>query len=403
MLTKRQILLRTPEPKDDESFLGYVIRLAEQNGYENPSWILSLTNIPKGTLYPGYSFLPITSEPFQLLTTLSGSTATKLSSLNYQPVGEWYTHIYQFFGLPVHRSFIRPAHPKVCPACLREASYCRRIWEYALITACPVHQCMLVDECPHCKRHIRWSRKEVSNCPCKFDWRETPTSSVQEYELNLARVIYRLCGLPCGESKSYVSSQNPALRLSLHDLTQAVIFMAGQLHGHSLTTGWPLLSSRRVKDLHKLFVGAYYIFDDWPNHLYEFLHWWRVQEKSSFPTYQRLRSVLYKDFDKLYFGLYKILADSQFDFIRSAFVDYLHEEWEGYDLSLFTGKKSTGRYRKVKYVSKSDARRLLDADDEWINHNIRTGRLKTKVLSKGMKRLIFIDVMDVAKLTRVGS
>jgi hypothetical protein len=165
-------------------------------------------------------------------------------------------------------------------------------------------------------------------------------------------------------------------------------------------TGWPLLSSRRVKDLHKLFTGAYYIFDDWPNHLYEFLHWWRAQERPSFPTYQRLQSVLYKDFDKLYVGFYRTLSGSQFDFIRDAFVDYLLEEWKGYDLSLLTGKKSIDRNHRVKYISKSDARRLLDADDEWINHYIQTGRLKTTVLSKGKKRLIFVDVADIVQLMR---
>lgn len=85
--------------------------------------------------------------------------------------------------------------------------------------------------------------------------------------------------------------------------------------------------------------------------------------------------------------------------IRNAFVGYLLEEWEGYDLSLLIRKKSTGCGRKVKYISKSDARRLLDADDEWINHCILTGRLRTKMVSKGMKRLIFIDVADIAELS----
>jgi len=174
--------------------------------------------------------------------------------------------------------------------------------------------------------------------------------------------------------------------------------MVGQLQGRSVTTGWPLLSSRSVKDLHKLFTEAYYIFDDWPNHFYDLLHKWHVQDKPVFPSYQRLQSVLYKEFGTPYFSLYKTLPDSQFDFLRDAFVDYLLKEWEGYDLSLLIGKKSIGRCRKVRYVSKSDARRLIDANDEWVNHCIRTGRLRTKVLSKGMRRLIFVDLTDIADL-----
>src|ERR1044072_4051763 len=210
MLDEHQILLRTPEPKEDESFLGYIIRLAQQNGYERPGWIMSLANVRNSSLSPFHSFMPTSSEAFQLLTKLSGSTADKFALLIYQSQGSRSRNIYLFFGSPVHRSFIRTSHPKVCPECLCEMSYCRRVWEYALITVCPIHECMLVDECPRCKRYVRWSRKEVSKCPCKVDWREAPTSSVQYYELKLAQTIYRLCGLSCGASTSYVPPQNPA-------------------------------------------------------------------------------------------------------------------------------------------------------------------------------------------------
>lgn len=101
-------------------------------------------------------------------------------------------------------------------------------------------------------------------------------------------------------------------------------------------------------------------------------------------------------------GLYKQLSASRFDFIREAFIDYLVKEWNGCDLSSFARNRNMRRSHKAKYVSKSDARLLLDTDELGINHLIWTGRLKTKVRSKGMKRLIFVDVTDLAKLTRAG-
>jgi hypothetical protein len=176
--------------------------------------------------------------------------------------------------------------------------------------------------------------------------------------------------------------------------------MAGQLQGISLTIGWPLLSMKKVEDLHHLFTAAYYIFDDWPNHFYDFLHWWYVNKRNANPGYHPLNSVLYKDFGKLYMGLYKQLSASQFDFIREAFIDYLVKEWNGCDLSFFARNKNMEHSHKVKYVSKSDAKLLLDTDDAWINRLIWTGRLKTKVRSKGMKRLIFIDVLDIANIRK---
>jgi hypothetical protein len=170
----------------------------------------------------------------------------------------------------------------------------------------------------------------------------------------------------------------------------------------SLTTIKRLLPGRRNKDLHELFTKAYYVFEDWPHKYYQFLRQWNAQQRSSTFGYQRLHSVLYKNFGKLYAGLYDKLTLIQSRFLRDAFVNYLIEEWEGCDLSSFIKGEDTGKH-KVKYVSKSDATRLLDSDDRWINYFIDTGQLKMKVRSKGMKRLIFIDVADIAKLVRESS
>lgn len=393
-------LLKTPKLKSDESFTGYILRLAEENGYGSPFWIINLAKFENILALPNYSFRSIPSEPFELLASLSNSTSLELAQLTYQPVGTPSHHFHEFFGFPVHRSFIEARHPKVCPECLREAAYCRRIWEFILITVCPTHRCMLIDMCPNCKRPIKWVRSSVCICPCKFDWRETTVVPVEDHEVNLARVIHHLCGLPCGEDRHYFSRQNPALKLSLQDFTQAVIFMAGQLQGFSLTISWPLLSIKKVKSFHHLFATAYYIFDDWPNNFYEFLNWWCSDKRDANPAYLRLQTVLSEEFGKLYMGLYKTLSASQFNFIREAFINYLVKEWNGCDLSSLARYKSKGRSHKVKYVSKSDAKLLLGADDAWINRLIWTGRLKTKMRSKGMKRLIFVDVVDMAKLVR---
>lgn len=212
-----QRLLKTPKPKSDESFTGYILRLAEENGYRSPLWIIALANFDDKLILPNYSFTPISSESFKLLASLSGSTVSELAQITYQPVDTRSYHFNLFFGTPVHRSFIQPRHPKVCPECLRERAYCRRVWEFVLITVCPVHKCMLIDECPNCKKPIKWRRSKVSSCPCKFDWRKSKVIPVQDYEINLARVIHYLCDLSY-KDKHYFPQQNPALKLSLQDL-----------------------------------------------------------------------------------------------------------------------------------------------------------------------------------------
>jgi hypothetical protein len=398
MTATLQRLLKTPKLKPDESFTGYILRLTEENGYSSPSWIINLANFENNLTLPNYSFRSISAESFELLASLSNSTGLELAQITYQRVDTRSRLFHAFFGAPIHRSFIQAKRPKICSECLREAAYCRRIWEFILITVCPIHRCMLIDQCPNCNRPIKWVRTSVCICPCKFDWRESTVLPVGDLEVNLARVIHHLCGLPCGEDSHDFSRHNPVLKLSLQDLTQVVIFTAGQLQGSSLTLGWHLLSIKKVKSFHHLFAAAYYIFDDWPTHFYKFLNWWRTNERAAHPGYRPLNSVLYKDFGKLYMGLYEKLSASQFNFIRKAFIDYLVKEWDGCDLSFFARNRNIEHSDKVKYISKSDAKLLLDTDDAWINRLIWTGRLKTKVRSKGMKRLIFVDVLDVANL-----
>jgi hypothetical protein len=401
MTVEPQRLLRTPKLRADESFMGYIIRLAEQNGYDSPAWILKLSQLNEQALTQACPFVYKSPESLWLLSHLSGNDISELASLTCRPVSNQLYEVSLFFGVPVQRLCILPGRPKVCPECLREAAYCRRAWEFVLITVCPLHRCLLIDECPNCKQRITWSRSNVTVCPCEYDWREFTAPLLQEHELRLTRTIYHLCGIYDLDTTS-ISRQNPVLSLQLQEFILAMVFISGQRQGRSLMTINHLLPKRRNKDFHKLFTEAYDIFENWPSNYYQFLHWWRKQQRNTILGYQRLHSVLYRDFGKFYMGLYNMLPPSQSGFIREGFLNYLVEEWEGCNLSAFAKGKDTGGY-KVKYVSKSDAKRLLAADNKLINHFIYTGRLKTKVRSKGMKRLIFVDVADIAKLLNESS
>ena len=393
-----QRLLRTAKPEADESFMGYILRLTELNGYKSPSWLMSSVGLNHSLSRHSCSFISESSEPLKLLAGLSGITAPELAQLTYQLVND-YQHC-SFFGVSIDRHCIRPGWPKICPECLRENAYCHRAWECALITVCHIHECMLLDECPNCGRPIMWSRGSVSRCSCKFDWREAPVKSVKEQELKVTRIIHYLCGLPCDEAiSSTLAQHNLVPKLSLQAFISAIVFMAGQLQGLSVITCTGLLPVSRRKELHTFITQASYIFEDWPNSFYQFLREWSTQERNTSLAGQRLKSPLYRDFGKLYLGLYTILEDEQFDFIRDAFIDYLTEEWKGGGLSP-SKKKAREPHVTGRYVSKGDTRRILKIDDLNVDKLIEAGELKTVVQSKGMKRLIFVDVQDIAKLKR---
>lgn len=377
--------------------MSYIIRLTEQNGYTSPTWIIRKAELASG-ISRHCSFVFGEPEQLRLLSNLTGSSISDLAAAAYPRDNQYYPSRYMFFDLAVNYYSIRLTYPKICPLCLSEDPYCRRIWDIVGVTTCPKHKCLLIDECPNCMRRITWVRKRVSVCPCEFDWREAEVTPVEESELALTYHVHRLCRL----STDNRAGKFPVNRIldrgfTLQDVLSVLFFFVGQYRGMSLTTGKLLHPVGKNEDLHVLFNKAYCVFEDWPNNFHTFLHS-RIDHERILPlSQQRLKSPLYRDFGKFYVSVYKILSAKQFDFIREAFVDYLVKRWESYDP--LSQKKDSTCFNS-RYISKSDAARLLEIDYRSIDEIVDSGKLKTIVRSKGKKRLIFVDVMDIAKLMR---
>jgi len=391
-------LLIRPKPEVDESFLGYILRLTEKNLYETPSWILKMAGLGDKEFRQNNSLVFRPHENLDGLTQLVGVNVDGIAQLLYPPVAASdSTYLHYFFGQPVPQDLIRLNRPKICPACLSESPYCRRVWEFSAVTACPTHRRLLIDECPKCKRRISWSRKNVTVCPCNFDWREFPTPSVAEQQLRLICHIYQLCGIPVA-GVGPLKVPEPISRLSLNDLLRVLFFVAGQQRGISAATSRHLVAAGKSQNFHSILTEAYSVFEDWPTNYFRFLDKRRVQERNVTRTYQRMKSALYGAFGSFYSGLYGVLSGSQFDFMRIAFIDYItQKQAEDCNLSRHPRKRDTGALNRP-YVLKSDARRLLGIEYPWIDHHVRKGEIKTLVQSKGKKRLIFVDLIDITKV-----
>src|SRR5215217_3511649 len=134
-------LLITLKPEKDEGFISYLLRLTEANGYDTPSWILSLSGIDYMELQWKFTFVFSCSDAFKELAKLTGNAPSDLMGFLYFPAPSKNTTSddYNFYGAFLNRSIIRPHCAKVCIKCLDESGYCRRIWDCSLVTACPIH------------------------------------------------------------------------------------------------------------------------------------------------------------------------------------------------------------------------------------------------------------------------
>jgi TniQ len=387
----------TSSPKPDESFIGYITRLTEANVYRTCSWILKLAGINRSPTHVRLGFLFEDSPDFSLLAQLTGAGVAELSAMAYPPAHRDKSALVNtFFDMPVSQYVIRLSEAKVCPACLRESNYCRRLWDLAPVTVCLAHGNLLLDECPECGVRIKWNRTSVSVCHCKVDWRTLSPDPVDPFESAIAYLIHRLCGLlPSGHAMRPQSDDNPLHRLDLEHLVSALFLMAGQYRGINDVKGKHLAPSLRNSELHSLLIRAFHVFENWPDHFHDLLDWQRAQTSKG-----KGETGLMRDFGMFHQTLYNRLPSSQFDFIRVAFEQYLTEHWDGGHLKHRSLKRMGSLARNRKYVTKTEAMNQLNTAEKWLDSLIAEGKLKAIVRNQGKRRQFLIERASLEDLTR---
>ena len=151
-------------PRHDESARGLVVRLAESNllsSQQMCDW-LGLPRIDTAFLDPSGAARKIGIEPaaFAALGFTEGETE-------------------RFLGHAVPPQMAMRHVMRVCPACLAEAPYHRRIWDHQQLEACPIHRTMLLDRCPECTigGRIRWGRGRFLEGDCGHDLTRQPAGT----------------------------------------------------------------------------------------------------------------------------------------------------------------------------------------------------------------------------------
>lgn len=185
MTSRSRGLVFSDHPYPDESFVGYLVRLTEINDYDNASWILQLAKFGEYARKESLAFGD--DQDFTSLAYLTGVDPLELRALTYLRQGRKSNKFCDslIFGLPVPRTAINLNPAKICPGCLREHRYVRRIWELTIVTTCPLHECLLLDECPNCRRRLDFMRSRISICKCQYDWRDASPVSLAATEMDL--------------------------------------------------------------------------------------------------------------------------------------------------------------------------------------------------------------------------
>lgn len=168
----RRLIIR-PAPKQNESLMGYLLRLAEENVFTSPLnlvWIAEFSKRSNKSQIEDH-IKSITSGRFSFkdLAVLTGEHENNLEIRSYRLLQkgiDGYPDFHLFMNAQLPANFIRFSYPRFCPECMRSDPYHRFYWDYAPLTCCPIHKKLLMDICPSCHKQITWARGTMSRCSC---------------------------------------------------------------------------------------------------------------------------------------------------------------------------------------------------------------------------------------------
>lgn len=304
-------LLKTPPPQADESLMGYILRLTEENAYLSPSWIFDLAGLKVDVRKGGWSTLYREDFDSLALRKITGLERSEFEGLRYHLMAYDKAATFRTKQVPV--SSIKRNSPKVCPACLREANYYRSVWDLLPFTICPAHRLILIDKCPGCGDTISWVRKKVSVCPCAFDWRDFIPSQATSYELAHVQLILQHCDAASDKNFIRVNKENPLDDLNLNDLCLALHIIA---HHFLMKEGHRIAATTENVLCHKAYSNAFSTFENWPVNFNNFFSRFEQQNKESWNSYENQRH------------LYKWCDQGELSFIILAYEDFLEKRTE---------------------------------------------------------------------------
>lgn len=239
-------ILNSPAYMEGESWPGYLLRLAEANGF---SGLEAIARILHRTNYQ-----VIASAPPATLRLLDVNCAT-LIGIDYAaaPPGCRYTEL---------GTYGRSVFARLCSKCLTcdAIPYARATWDLALQVCCPVHRCLLIDECPQCTHRLDYLRPSIVHCICGYDLRlcrTQPASNLYAF----IRETFELDDDRPTRLFTFAQSSKPerdALGVLLRLLAQAHPGPEPGRHTSKIPSTQAFI---RAKDLDAL-AGW---FEDWPN------------------------------------------------------------------------------------------------------------------------------------------
>jgi len=310
-----------------ESPRGYLCRVAHEHAYDNPNALAQIAGL----------WISGTGK----VTGLDQDAAMKQLShtLRLDPE-EWRSMCYHhvkgrnrfkqrsFYGQTISADDLNYRKPRLCPACLRDRPIWWAVWDLGLIVACPVHRCLLLNQCPACKQSIAWERPAVYKCRCGLDLRQVGSEPADPNLVAINAIVFRAAWSTLAGTAG-VELADPGfppelLQLKLGALLRLILFVGSINEGGILRRKQHPFRATDLAGAMAICRGAVALLRDWPRPLREVLR--RMIPRSADPATLNFHDI----FGNFYRHLFRVLPRREFGFFHDAFEEFAIEDWKGF-------------------------------------------------------------------------
>jgi TniQ len=371
------MLIRHPAPIATEGLLGYVLRLAEENGYPSPWRVYALAGLKQ-------SDTRTTGMKVEKLALIAKHPACQLDEIAFAPSAN-HSRSARLLGHLLVPTDLGLTNPKVCPQCIAEKGFIEAHWHLELMVACPIHHRSALSTCPKCGKRLSWFRPGLLECKCGGNLQDGELHSISEAEASLLDVIRRkVLTLPTSKENPAALPQDQLMAMNLRSLL-SVIRTLGK---HRMIADGGTGSANRERVVSQ----ASRVLMNWPRNFIDLF----TDLGRTLPATPA--SGVGKQFTSIYSSLFKskaIRPREQTDFLKIAFLDFAMNHWgRGFvDHKLV---KQLGAPIPKRYLTRTEFAAQIGVQPSTAARFLKGSKVTSRRVKCGMSERVLVDTNQSA-------
>lgn len=285
-----------PRPEIAESRHGYLVRVANANGYAGLTRLCAALKTAN-------------RRPEDFILQCLDLTKDEIENL--EGPWPWYLRYEDILHAGLCKADYLTGLFRWCPRCLGENPYLRAKWAVKFCVTCLTHEAYLIDSCPSCERRQKIEHF-CTRCTCGQSLSNCKSLQAPSEVLELQNALI-------GGSRQHQAFDLP--RLTLSQWIRLLEKIAALAESSQARRTGQVAGLQNLSNGINVVQQASKILKNWPLGFHALLY--DLQEKSN------ASFSLQKTFGRLYHWLYVDLRDLEFSFLRDAFNVYVNEHWWG--------------------------------------------------------------------------